>query len=363
MDFLKLVDILAYLERDEKSRSITEGEKIINSNHILTCGVVKQPLPRKRIIYAVCLRSTKLNSSPYVIEGALFQRMSGNGYGISQFNCSCPAGAVCKHVAAVLLHAVSSLEEISSTDKSYYWDKQKSSLKKYDIVPLQDFCCGSQKKDYAVSLSEDVLGSYESKILEACPNSALASLLCNYNELFLSCLLLCFRNVAEKENLEESAVLEKVFSTSLAIINIPNLDDVTAKFFQEKVCLTKQEVRNLALQKQGSNSWICERKKRITGSTCYSLFTYSRNKNPDWKKKIASATEDVFSGNAYTFHGQEMEERARNIFSCDQNVQVFCFGLIVLEQMPWFGYSPDGLYFEDGNLILLEIKCPFKMRL
>ena len=36
---------------------------------------------------------------------------------------------------------------------------------------------------------------------------------------------------------------------------------------------------------QNVKKWREERKFRITGSRCYSFFTYTKNRNPHWKEK------------------------------------------------------------------------------
>ncbi|XP_054711621.1 uncharacterized protein LOC129221191 [Uloborus diversus] len=155
------------------------------------------------------------------------------------------------------------------------------------------------------------------------------------------------------EDTPEATVLEKVFLNPIFIPRY-HLQPNTVKVFKEKVCVGQEEAQNLASLKQHSDEWFCERRKRITGSTCYSLFTYARNKNPNWKKKVQSITENVFAGNAATAYGNEMEEKAKNIFAFESRVNIFNFGLIVRKEVPWFAYSPDGLYMKDGTLVLSE---------
>ena len=114
----------------------------------------------------------------------------------------------------------------------------------------------------------------------------------------------------------------------------------------------------ISFEKQNSASWQKERKVRLTASRCYELFTYSKNKSPNWPKKISAYFSEPFTGNLATDYGLEKEAEAVNAFQRKKNLCVFKTGLLVHPQVPWLGYSPDGLFFIEGELKTLEIKCP-----
>ncbi|KAL1488169.1 hypothetical protein ABEB36_015127 [Hypothenemus hampei] len=85
-------------------------------------------------------------------------------------------------------------------------------------------------------------------------------------------------------------------------------------------------------------------KFRITGSVCYGIYTYTRNKTPDWKKQVKKLFEPASFTSEYTEYGKNTEKDAREAF-------------------PWLAYSPDGIIISNGvPSALLEIKCPFKER-
>jgi len=48
---------------------------------------------------------------------------------------------------------------------------------------------------------------------------------------------------------------------------------------------------------QCCEEWERARRVRMTGSVCYSLFTYSKNKKPDWPKKIENVYDSDFAMN------------------------------------------------------------------
>ena len=109
--------------------------------------------------------------------------------------------------------------------------------------------------------------------------------------------------------------------------------------------------------------WLNERQFRITSSNAYTLFTYGKNKNPDWKKKSL----DYFYGkqisNCYTKHCLEYEPIARKVYEDLISSKVVECGLIVSKENPWLACSPDGILFLNNKPFkLVEIKCPYEGR-
>lgn len=106
--------------------------------------------------------------------------------------------------------------------------------------------------------------------------------------------------------------------------------------------------------------WLDERKYRITGTTCYSLFTYSSNKQPNRDKKCSTFFEPKDFKTEYTEYGKVTEAKARCQFEKVTNQKVVETGLVVSQQNFWLACSPDGIIFErEKPNTLVEIKCPF----
>lgn len=106
-------------------------------------------------------------------------------------------------------------------------------------------------------------------------------------------------------------------------------------------------------------SWMRERQFRITGSRCYALFTYSKNKNPNWEEKSTKYFHPKAFSSQSTSHGILYEANARLKYESVRSVSVNQCGLVISENNPWLAYSPDGIIFEDNRPSrLLEIKCP-----
>lgn len=92
-------------------------------------------------------------------------------------------------------------------------------------------------------------------------------------------------------------ILGKIFKNiwlSDLQLNIPTMtNEECLLYYQENVVITKEESINIILNTayQNNDSWKNERSKRITGTTCYhQLYTYSKNKAPNWNKKVMSIT-------------------------------------------------------------------------
>ncbi|CAG9822472.1 unnamed protein product [Phaedon cochleariae] len=94
-----LADILLYL--DEKSRPVVEGEAVIRANHVILCGAEDF---NKRHIFALCLQTSAMKSSPHEVK----LKLGSRGTPIEQWICicSCKAGqsGYYEHVVAVLLY-------------------------------------------------------------------------------------------------------------------------------------------------------------------------------------------------------------------------------------------------------------------
>lgn len=146
----------------------------------------------------------------------------------------------------------------------------------------------------------------------------------------------------------------------LSQINFNDCIKVCCKSFVENklktdsVTICKETSNNL-------NNWKLERQFRITGSRCYSIFTYAKNKNANWEKKsINYFFPKPFKATDPIKHGIENEPLARDIYEKFMEVKVVKCGLIVPPQDNWLGYSPDGIIFQNGKPEkLLEIKCPY----
>ena len=133
------------------------------------------------------------------------------------------------------------------------------------------------------------------------------------------------------------------------------------EFYDRTVKVAKEKSVHIASNTvgQADELWFQERFIRITGSKCYSLFTYSKNKKPDCNKKLETIFKSSFSGTDATMHGLMSEPLAREAYEYQENVKVVCNGLFVHPDLPFLGFSADGIILNETDPVkLLEIKCP-----
>lgn len=101
-------------------------------------------------------------------------------------------------------------------------------------------------------------------------------------------------NTLELSNDLYNIVLDKLNNSNI-INNISIPTDITVskfekKFYYQSVCILPGDAIQIMKLSQKSGQWLNERRKRITASNCYELFTYFKNHSTteDWSKKAKS---------------------------------------------------------------------------
>jgi YqaJ-like viral recombinase domain len=151
---------------------------------------------------------------------------------------------------------------------------------------------------------------------------------------------------------EFKLLINEVPSIPFAEVDLSDVNLVN--FFNEhvKIDLKSATELNKMTSTQNNSVWKNARKLRITASSCYSLYTYAKNKNPDWEKKYEGLHRS-FSTPA-TVYGKTMEEPAFRAYQRSEP-SVKRSGFCVNPKYPWVGCSPDGIIVEKRRII--EIKC------
>lgn len=116
--------------------------------------------------------------------------------------------------------------------------------------------------------------------------------------------------------------------------------------------------------KTDKNFWNDVRQYRITGSRCYSLYTYNMKPRTDkeWNLRASKYFWPVKVSNKFVQHGIKYENTARILYEIETNIHIYQCGCITWPNEPWLSYSPDGLIINEFSvpIKLIEIKCPFK---
>lgn len=145
-----------------------------------------------------------------------------------------------------------------------------------------------------------------------------------------------------------------LFPLTILSVSSPELHD----FYMSEIVLTFEQAVHIAEQTlyQKCIHWRYARKKRITASRAYSLFTYNKNKHPDWTQKISKYVFPAVVQTKAVQYGTYTEPLARACYEQQERCTVLQIGLLVNPSAPWLGYSPDS-YVVDADKIF-EIKCP-----
>jgi putative phage-type endonuclease len=110
------------------------------------------------------------------------------------------------------------------------------------------------------------------------------------------------------------------------------------------------------LIKQRTPEWFKLRENRLTASDLYDAV---HNPKSLAKKKVKNVS---FNSGAIPSlkWGTMFEEMASRIYSNINNVKIHEFGLIINDNIPNFGASPDGI---TENGVMIEIKCPYSRKI
>lgn len=165
--------------------------------------------------------------------------------------------------------------------------------------------------------------------------------------------------------------------TQISASNAAGGDDVHISLREALLrSLRSDGAEGFQTMQQGSADWLAARKLRLTASNFGTAVGHNPWKSPD--DLIEDMLFGKFKGNSATRWGNDKEALARNLYvlrkrialsqernesSATIDFHVRESGLHVWDQQPWLAASPDGIVHENGQVGLLEIKCPFSLKL
>lgn len=111
-----------------------------------------------------------------------------------------------------------------------------------------------------------------------------------------------------------------------------------------------------------TKGWFQARDGLVTASDLSSVFDLNKYQSRQEllnKKLSQTRNEDSKS----TIHGKKFEPIAIDYLSKKMNVEIHEPGLKIHDNYDFIGATPDGIFSKDGELFLLEIKCPLKRKI
>lgn len=110
----------------------------------------------------------------------------------------------------------------------------------------------------------------------------------------------------------------------------------------------------------GSDVWYKERSHRLTASNFGKVMSKKTTPSEAFLKGLFTRSNIRAASLDY---GRQHEAQAKNRFlKQHKSVHFHECGLVVNNEFPFLGASPDGLVCENGETGLLEIKCPYTAR-
>ncbi|KAK3921443.1 hypothetical protein KUF71_001223 [Frankliniella fusca] len=359
------------------SRPLKEGEEYYERGMLLVVGI-KAKTDEKLTIQALAAKTSGVMDKPHEIEVVLNLGMEA-GDRVEKLQCSCKAGQSekCKHVIATLIHLnrtdEEDVEDLTCTDLEQQWGVLKPQhVQNFKPRRTQDLCHVAERKTPFVQSVPPVTPEMRAKwknILIPAPLSELSifesGLRINYsapvNELDKASRR-CENELTVKNILSLQTWLVIGHLRKLSENLLQQCEPEIQQFYKERVEASFEKCLQIAEMTAGqakNDEWLAQREVRVTGSICYSLKTYIHNKNPNWDNKYL----ELYHSNPHgpdIEHGNQYEDLARDAYVKETGSCVAETGLLVRSELPWLGFSPDGVVLSENRvpLKLLEIKCP-----
>lgn len=151
---------------------------------------------------------------------------------------------------------------------------------------------------------------------------------------------------------------------SLNMYGVLNLGDCCQIIYDSKIKLKDSPINIRTKSLIDKSYWHQIRQFKITGSRCYSLFTYytaSKKTDAQWALKASKYFWPNTFSNKFVKHGIKYESVAIELFARDSKQNIVPCGFVTSYDYPWLGYSPDGIIVNNFNepTKLVEIKCPY----
>lgn len=290
---------------------------------------------------------------------------------IADTKCNCKGGmGYCKHAAAVCIY-VNTENAYSKTDQPMIWNKPSAKqLEKY-----QKGCKINSlfpNKSSPIIINKNVPQLSDLHMSNVCPLTEIIEAEKKYE---------AQRQEIEKRELEKlqelTQLLDKLYILQNNFLNqhnsyiILNCSDNKLKLKKQNcpteylaqyslIKVDKEKWKDICIKSVGqseSSSWFRERKLRIT---CSSKAHSIKTRKDNFEKLASEFINQKYKGKmtADMIYGIKMEPVAASCFEEKTGAQIYHVGLVVCIKQPFLACSPDGIIENNGNLELLEIKCP-----
>lgn len=334
-------------------------------------------------IQAIVVPSTNVTKDPFTVEICINTAETPVEEKIVSVACDCPGTGCkahcCKHAMAVIIRLErldeAEIETLTCTDKLQVWGKLKEgALSKFEPAALTTFChipkTAPVYRRKVEPVTDELAAEFERASLELLGNSMAAKCLKRTRKPAPAPPLPSQRrmNFINHVLQEQHPLILRVHELSQNMLS--KCSPSQQQFYTENVVVSEVEARNIFLDSAGQNNavWDAARYGRVTGSISYGLFTYYKNRRPNWEKRLETVFGSNFSNNdmdAGTFY----EPYALSKYVAEEklkgsNVDSMQIGIVINPLVPWLGFSADAVIYKNKELWKLwENKTPVKGRI
>ena len=316
------------------------------------CEVEEEQKDNVVVISGRCIRTTNINDVPYILEITL----DPSSRCVRDRHCTCPAGEAgnCRHIAALILKINNERHE-SCTSTPAAWSKPSVKLKK--LYPKGDFV------EDLLQIPEEKRRPDLSFAGSAADQDQLAEDLARFG-LQESALFKMIQSRSTPHDHDPSSPPLQVVDDDLILhLDSPpkviissgsSLSDEFRPFWEKTIEISSvSRVFVNTLGQSLNKMWFKQRQFRISASIAHKI---NGARRLDTLMKYFYGSESSHPNLQY---GRVTEAEAKKKYEEISGTEVMPSGLVVKADQPWLCCSPDGFVKEEeGNFLLLEIKCP-----
>ena len=341
---------------------LSNGYELFKAGHVINVKEIRVNEKPTEIV-GDCIKQTSIRDAAYHVNLWIDKDRK-----ITSAHCQCVAGesGQCKHTSALVFYVNEEREESKTDVQCKFVAPSKAGQNKYpkgqeldDIFKFKEKCPVFNWKNKPLSAKEQ-----QCKWMEEAKNTSnpLYRICKNREELARKSQVVA---TAERQKVDTNILpqwfYEKVFANSNEVDLNNNLSGELKISYERHVQVSPQVASDICMKttsQSSSASWKRFREIRITSSRAHSIWR-GRKKETRYSHFVSTP-----SGNIPALkYGRDMEDIARRKYEEITGKSVFVPGLVIKPEKSWLGASPDGAFInDDGNLKLVEIKCPYSAK-
>lgn len=143
--------------------------------------------------------------------------------------------------------------------------------------------------------------------------------------------------------------------TNMPISVIPELTPELKSFYFQELVVGSEEICEINRKK---SSWKLQKRKRINSNDAYILFTYTKNKDPNWNTEVTTYMNPSKAKVKSMADSRQMNDVGIKCYEMLFSCKVDSIGYVVSPIVPWMRCTVVGLVRDTKKIV--EIRCPVR---